>query len=156
MFGSVMYKHNMIDKKFEKTKMSYTSYYEQALHIDAPDGSPSQMNKYQGVMPPGPADFDEDITVDDKSAGSDSHHHVEALKKSILSKANGADQRKYMDDYFARVFVVPETKKNHNMNIDGDHLDPRLEQKQNLSEALRDYFSMTIDVPGNFTYNVGD
>ena len=156
MFGSVMYKHNLIDKKFEKTKMSYTSYYEQALHIDAPDGSPSQMNIYQGIMPPGPADFDDDYTVDDKSYGSNSHHQINRLHQSKLSKARDAADRKYMDDYFARVFVTPETKSNHALNDNGIHEDPRLDQKQNLSEALRDYFSMNVDVPGNFTYNVGD
>ena len=64
MFGSVIYAHNLIDKKFTKSKLTYTNYYEQALHIDAPTGA---VKKYQGIMPPGPADFDDDYTVDDKT-----------------------------------------------------------------------------------------
>ena len=43
LFGSTMYSHDLIDKKFTKTKMSYTNFYEQALHIDAPTGAG---NKY--------------------------------------------------------------------------------------------------------------
>lgn len=153
LFGSTMYAHDLIDKKFIKTKMSYTNYYEQALHIDAPTGAG---NKYQGVMPPGPADFDDDYTVDDKSYGSQNKSQIERLNKSKLTKSSNADNRKYMDDYYSRVFVSPATKWNHIRNSNGTVLDPRLEQKQGLSEASRDYFSMNIDVPGNFTYNVGD
>ena len=153
LFGSTMYSHDLIDKKFTKTKMSYTSYYEQALHIDAPTGAGS---KYQGVMPPGPADFDDDYTVDDKSYGSKSKSQIERLNKSKLTKSSNADNRKYMDDYYNRVFVAPATRWNHIRNSEGNANDPRLEQKQALSEASRDYFSMNIDVPGNFTYNVGD
>ena len=153
LFGSTMYSHDLIDKKFTKTKMSYTSYYEQALHIDAPTGAGS---KYQGVMPPGPADFDDDYTVDDKSYGSKSKSQIDRLNKSKLTKSSNADNRKYMDDYYNRVFVAPATRWNHIRNSEGNANDPRLEQKQALSEASRDYFSMNIDVPGNFTYNVGD
>ena len=61
-----------------------------------------------------------------------------------------------MDDYYNRIFVSPATRWNHIRNSNGNALDPRLEQKQALSDASRDYFSMNIDVPGNFTYNVGD
>ena len=153
MFGSTTYAHDLIDKKFIKSRMSYTNYYEQALHIDAPTGAG---NTYQGIMPPGPAEFDDDYTVDDKSYGSTNKHQINRLHASKLTKASSADNRKYMDDYFARVFVVPVTKSNHNFNSTGIELDPRMTAKQNLSEATRDYFSMDIDVPGNFTYNVGD
>ena len=153
MFGSTTYAHDLIDKKFIKSRMSYTNYYEQALHIDAPTGAG---NTYQGIMPPGPAEFDDDYTVDDKSYGSTNKHQINRLHASKLTKASSADNRKYMDDYFARVFVVPATKSNHNFNSTGTELDPRMTAKQNLSEATRDYFSMDIDVPGNFTYNVGD
>tara|TARA_B100001057_G_scaffold497847_1_gene603125 strand:+ start:7155 stop:9146 length:1992 start_codon:yes stop_codon:yes gene_type:complete len=153
MFGSTTYAHDLIDKKFIKSRMSYTNYYEQALHIDAPTGAG---NTYQGIMPPGPAEFDDDYTVDDKSYGSTNKHQINRLHASKLTKASSADNRKYMDDYFARVFVVPATKSNHNFNSTGIELDPRMTAKQNLSEATRDYFSMDIDVPGNFTYNVGD
>jgi hypothetical protein len=148
-----MYSHDLIDKKFTKTKMSYTSYYEQALHIDAPSGAG---NKYQGIMPPGPADFDDDYTVDDKSYGSKSKNQIDRLNKSKLTKSSSSDNRKYMDDYYNRVFVAPATRWNHIRNSEGNANDARLEQKQALSEASRDYFSMNIDVPGNFTYNVGD
>ena len=153
MFGSVTYAHDLIDKKFTKSRMSYTNYYEQALHIDAPTGAG---NTYQGIMPPGPAEFDDDYTVDDKSYGSTNKHQINRLHASKLTKASSADNRKYMDDYFARVFVVPATRSNHNFNSTGTELDPRMTAKQNLSEATRDYFSMDIDLPGNFTYNVGD
>ena len=153
LFGSTMYSHDLIDKKFTKTKMSYTNFYEQALHIDAPTGAG---NKYQGIMPPGPADFDDDYTVDDKSYGSSNPKQIDRLNKSKLTKSSGADNRKYMDDYYSRVFVAPITRWNHIRNSNGNAVDPRLEQKQGLSEASRDYFSMNIDVPGNFTYNVGD
>ena len=153
MFGSVTYAHDLIDKKFVKSRTSYTNYYEQALHIDAPTGAGSV---YQGIMPPGPAEFDDDYTVDDKSYGSTNKHQINRLHASKLTKASSADNRKYMDDYFARVFVVPATKANHAFNSEGTELDPRMTAKQNLSEATRDYFSMDIDVPGNFTYNVGD
>ena len=153
MFGSVTYAHDLIDKKFIKSRTSYTNYYEQALHIDAPTGAG---NTYQGIMPPGPAEFDDDYTVDDKSYGSTNKHQINRLHASKLTKASSADNRKYMDDYFARVFVVPATRSNHNFNSEGTELDPRMTAKQNLSEATRDYFSMDIDVPGNFTYNVGD
>ena len=153
MFGSVTYAHDLIDKKFVKSRTSYTNYYEQALHIDAPTGAGSV---YQGIMPPGPAEFDDDYTVDDKSYGSTNKHQINRLHASKLTKASSADNRKYMDDYFARVFVVPATKSNHTLNSEGTELDPRMTAKQNLSEATRDYFSMDIDVPGNFTYNVGD
>lgn len=153
LFGSTSYAHDLIDKKFTKTKMSYTNYYEQALHIDAPTGAG---NKYQGIMPPGPADFDDDYTVDDKSYGSQNKSQIERLNKSKLTKSSSSNNRKYMDDYYSRVFVSPATKWNHIRNSNGNALDPRLEQKQALSEASRDYFSMNIDVPGNFTYNVGD
>ena len=54
-------------RNLQKSKLTYTNYYEQALHIDAPTGAG---NKYQGIMPPGPADFDDEYTVDDKSYGS--------------------------------------------------------------------------------------
>ena len=153
MFGSVTYAHDLIDKKFIKSRTSYTNYYEQALHIDAPTGAGTV---YQGIMPPGPAEFDDDYTVDDKSYGSTNKHQINRLHASKLTKASTADNRKYMDDYFARVFVVPATKSNHVFNSEGTELDPRMTAKQNLSEATRDYFSMDIDVPGNFTYNIGD
>ena len=153
MFGSVTYAHDLIDKKFVKSKLTYTNYYEQALHIDAPTGAGAV---YQGIMPPGPAEFDDDYTVDDKSYGSTNKHQINRLHASKLTKASSADNRKYMDDYFARVFVVPATKSNHIFNSEGMESDPRMTGKQNLSEATRDYFSMNIDVPGNFTYNVGD
>ena len=153
MFGSVTYAHDLIDKKFIKSRTSYTNYYEQALHIDAPTGAGAV---YQGIMPPGPAEFDDDYTVDDKSYGSTNKHQINRLHASKLTKASTADNRKYMDDYFARVFVVPATKANHVFNSEGTELDPRMTAKQNLSEATRDYFSMDIDLPGNFTYNVGD
>ena len=153
MFGSVTYAHDLIDKKFVKSKLTYTNYYEQALHIDAPTGAGTV---YQGIMPPGPAEFDDDYTVDDKSYGSTNKHQINRLHASKLTKASSADNRKYMDDYFARVFVVPATKSNHVFNSEGTELDPRMTAKQNLSEATRDYFSMDIDVPGNFTYNIGD
>jgi len=153
MFGSVTYAHDLIDKKFIKSKLTYTNYYEQALHIDAPTGAGAV---YQGIMPPGPAEFDDDYTIDDKSYGSTNKHQINRLHASKLTKASSADNRKYMDDYFARVFVVPATKSNHIFNSEGTESDPRMTGKQNLSEATRDYFSMNIDVPGNFTYNVGD
>ena len=153
MFGSVIYAHDLIDKKFTKSKLTYTNYYEQALHIDAPTGAG---NKYQGIMPPGPADFDDEYTVDDKSYGSTNKQQINRLHASKLTKASNADNRKYMDDYFARVFVEPHTKANHIFNSDGTGSDNRLTAKQNLSIASRDYFSMDVDVPGNFTYNVGD
>ena len=95
MFGSMTYAHDLIDKKFIKSKLSYTNYYEQALHIDAPTGAG---NKYQGVMPPGPADFDDDYTVDDKSYTSENKNQINRLHASKLSK-NKIDKRKYMDDY---------------------------------------------------------
>jgi len=153
MFGSVTYAHDLIDKKFVKSKLTYTNYYEQALHIDAPTGAGAV---YQGIMPPGPAEFDDDYTIDDKSYGSKNKDQINRLHASKLTKASSADNRKYMDDYFARVFVVPDTKSNHIFNSEGMGSDPRMTGKQNLSEATRDYFSMNIDVPGNFTYNVGD
>ena len=153
MFGSVTYAHDLIDKKFIKSRTSYTNYYEQALHIDAPTGAGTV---YQGIMPPGPAEFDDEYTVDDKSYGSTNKHQINRLHASKLTKASSANNRKYMDDYFARVFVVPATKANHVFNSEGTELDPRMTAKQNLSEATRDYFSMDIDVPGNFTYNIGD
>ena len=152
MFGSMTYAHDLIDKKFIKSKLSYTNYYEQALHIDAPTGAG---NKYQGVMPPGPADFDDDYTVDDKSYTSDNKHQINRLHASKLSK-NKIDKRKYMDDYLSRVFVEPMTKWNHRRNSEGMGIDKRATAKQALSSGSRDYFSMDIDVPGNFTYNVGD
>ena len=153
MFGSVIYAHNLIDKKFTKSKLTYTNYYEQALHIDAPTGAG---NKYQGIMPPGPADFDDEYTVDDKSYGSENKQQINRLHASKLSKASNADNRKYMDDYLSRVFVEPATKANHIFNSDGTGSDKRQTAKQALSIASRDYFSMNIDVPGNFTYNIGD
>ena len=153
MFGSTIFSHNLIDKKFTKSRLSYTNYYEQALHIDAPTGAG---NKYQGIMPPGPADFDDDYTVDDKSYGSTNKKQINRLHASKLTKASNADNRKYMEDYFARVFVEPATEANHAFNSEGIGLDPRLTAKQALSIASRDYFSMDIDVPGNFTYNIGD
>ena len=153
MFGSMTYAHDLIDKKFIKSKLSYTNYYEQALHIDAPTGAG---NKYQGIMPPGPADFDDDYTVDDKSYGSENKQQINRLHASKLSKASNADNRKYMDDYLSRVFVEPATKANHIFNSDGTGSDKRQTAKQALSIASRDYFSMNIDVPGNFTYNIGD
>ena len=61
-----------------------------------------------------------------------------------------------MDDYLSRVFVEPTTKSNHIRNSEGTGLDDRLTAKQALSIASRDYFTMNIDVPGNFTLNVGD
>ena len=152
MFGSSMYSHDLIDKKFTKTNLSYTSYYERALHIDAPDGIG---NKYQGIMPPGPAEFDDEYNVDDKSNASSSSVQVDNLTRSKMNRL-GASKRKYMDDYFARVFVSPNTRHNHIRNSEGLSSDPRLEQKQALSQSTRDYFSMNVDVPGNFTYNVGD
>lgn len=153
MFGSMTYAHDLIDKKFIKSKLSYTNYYEQALHIDAPTGAG---NKYQGVMPPGPADFDDDYTVDDKSYGSTNKKQINRLHASKLSKSTNADNRKYMDDYFSRIIVEPSTKWNHRRNSEGLGLDVRATAKQVLSSASRDYFSIEIDVPGNFTYNVGD
>ena len=153
MFGSVTYAHDLIDKKYIKSKLSYTNYYEQALHIDAPTGAG---NKYQGIMPPGPADFDDEYTVDDKSYGSENKQQINRLHASKLTKASNADNRKYMDDYFSRVFVEPATKANHIFNSDGTGSNKRLTAKQALSIASRDYFSMNIDLPGNFTYNIGD
>ena len=152
MFGSMTYAHDLIDKKFIKSKLSYTNYYEQALHIDAPTGAG---NKYQGVMPPGPADFDDNYTVDDKSYTSENKNQINRLHASKLSK-NKIDKRKYMDDYLSRVFVEPATKWNHRRNSEGIGTDKRATAKQALSSGSRDYFSMDIDVPGNFTYNVGD
>ena len=152
MFGSSMYTHDLIAKTAVRSNLTYTSYYDRALHIDAPDGIG---NKYQGVMPPGPADFDEERNTLDKSYGSTSMKQIDNLNRSKMSKAS-APKRKYMDDYYARIYVTPKTKHNHKDNTHGLNLDPRLEQKRELSEATRDYFSMDVDVPGNFTYNVGD
>jgi len=152
MFGSSMYAHDLIDKKFIKTNLSYTSYYDRALHIDAPDGIG---NRYQGIMPPGPADFDDEYTVNDKNAGSTNKKQVDDLTLSKMNRL-GAGKRKYMDDYFARVFVSPNTRHNHIRNSEGIASDPRIEQKQALSQSTRDYFSIIVDVPGNFTYNAGD
>ena len=152
MFGSMTYAHDLIDKKFIKSKLSYTNYYEQALHIDAPTGAG---NKYQGVMPPGPADFDDDYTVDDKSYTSENKNQINRLHTSKLSK-NKIDKRKYMDDYLSRIIVEPATKWNHRRNSEGLGIDNKATAKQQLSSGSRDYFSMDIDVPGNFTYNIGD
>ena len=152
MFGSSMYSHDLIDKKFTKTNLSYTSYYDRALHIDAPDGIG---NRYQAIMPPGPADFDDEYTVDDKTSGSTNKKQIDDLTRSKMNRL-GVTKRKYMDDYFARVFVSPSTRHNHIRNSEGTSSDPRLEQKYAMSESTRDYFSMNVDVPGNFTYNVGD
>ena len=153
LFGSTTFAHDLIDKKFTKSKLTYTNYYERALHIDAPTGAG---NIYQGIMPPGPADFDDDYTVDDKTYGSENKDQINRLHASKLTKASSTDNRKYMDDYLSRVFVEPTTKSNHIRNSEGTGLDDRLTAKQALSIASRDYFSMNIDVPGNFTLNVGD
>ena len=51
-------------------------------------------------MPPGPADFDDDYTVDDKTYGSTIKKQINRLHASKLSKSTNADNRKYMDDYF--------------------------------------------------------
>ena len=107
-------------------------------------------------MPPGPADFDDDYTIDDKSYTSTNRHQINRLHTSKLSKNTGPDKRKYMDDYLSRIIVEPATKWNHRRNSEGIGLDTRATAKQQLSSGLRDYFSMEIDVPGNFTYNVGD
>ena len=153
LFGSTTFAHDLIDKKFIKSKMTYTNYYERALHIDAPTGAG---NKYQGIMPPGPADFDDDYTVDDKTYGSENKDQINRLHASKLTKASSTDNRKYMDDYFSRVFVEPATKSNHIRNSEGTGVDKQFTAKQALSIASRDYFSMNVDVPGNFTLNVGD
>ena len=107
LFGSTTFAHDLIDKKFTKSKLTYTNYYERALHIDAPTGAG---NIYQGIMPPGPADFDDDYTVDDKTYGSENKAQIDRLNASKLTKASSTDNRKYMDDYFSRVFVEPTTK----------------------------------------------
>ena len=129
MFGSTTFAHDLIDKKYIKSRLTYTNYYEQALHIDAPTGAGQS---YQGIMPPGPAEFDDDYTVDDKSYGSTNKHQINRLHASKLTKASSADNRKYMDDYFARVFVVPATRSNHAFNSEGTENDPRMTAKQNL------------------------
>ena len=70
--GQPTFAHDLIDKKFIKSKMTYTNYYERALHIDAPTGAG---NKYQGILCHlNPADFDDDYTVDDKTYGSENKH----------------------------------------------------------------------------------
>ena len=153
LFGSTTFAHDLVDKKFVKSKLTYTNYYERALHIDAPTGAG---NVYQGVMPPGPADFDDDYTVDDKTYGSENKAQINRLNASKLTKSSSVDNRKYMDDYFSRVFVEPHTKSNHIRNSEGTGLDKRATAKQALSIASRDYFSMNIDIPGNFTINIGD
>ena len=153
LWGSTTFAHDLIDKTYTKSKLTYTNYYERALHIDAPTGAG---NTYQGIMPPGPADFDDDYTVDDKNYASENKNQINRLHASKLTKASSADNRKYMDDYFSRVFVEPATKSNHIRNSEGTGTDKRATAKQALSIASRDYFSMNIDVPGNFTYNIGD
>jgi len=153
MWASNMYAHDLFNKRYTKTNMTYSKYYEQALHIDTPTGASA---KYQGVMPPGPADFDDEYTIDDKSYGSTNKKQKERLDKTPITKGNDASNRKYMDDYPSRVYVTADTRQNHIFNADGTTFDSEFEQKQYMSKSLRDYFSMTVDVPGNFTYNVGD
>ena len=59
-------------------------------------------------MPPGPADFDEERNTLDKSYGSTSMKQIDNLNRSKMSKAS-APKRKYMDDYYARIYVTPKT-----------------------------------------------
>jgi len=153
MFASTMYAHDMFNKTYTKTNMTYSKYYEQALHIDAPTGASSI---YQGIMPPGPADFDDEYTIDDKSYGSTNKKQKERLDKTPITKGSDTSNRKYMDDYPSRIFVTADTRANHIFNAGGTTFDSEFEQKQHMSKSLRDYFTMTVDVPGNFTYNVGD
>ena len=47
LFGPTTFAHDLIDKKFTKSKLTYTNYYERALHIDAPTGAG---NIYQGII----------------------------------------------------------------------------------------------------------
>ena len=47
------------------------------LHIDAPTGE-----HISGIMPLGPAEFDDDYTVDDKSYGSTNKHQINRLHAS--------------------------------------------------------------------------
>ena len=152
MFANRLYLHDMIDKTYYKSDYNYTQYYDKALHIDAPEGFAT----YQGVMPPGPAEFDDIYNITDKSAGSTNAQQVERINTSDLSKSKSASDRKFFDDYPSRVLVSPYTRYNHSNNINGLSKEKIMEQKRAMSKNLRDYFSMTIDVPGNFTYNVGD
>ena len=71
-------------------------------------------------MPPGPADFDDDYTVDDKTYGSENKDQINRLHASKLTKASSTDNRKYMDDYLSRVFVEPTTKSNHIRNSEAE------------------------------------
>ena len=64
-------------------------------------------------MPPKLAEFDDDYTVDDKSYNSTNKHQINRLHASKLTRTSSADNRKYINDYFARVFVVPTTRSNH-------------------------------------------
>ena len=47
-------------------------------------------------MPPNPADFDDDYTVDDKSYNSTNKQQINRLHASKLTITSSADNRKYM------------------------------------------------------------
>ena len=157
MFASRQYSHDAYNKTWSKSDFSYSIYYDKALHIDAPEG----YQKYQGVMPPGPAEFDDIYDTADKSKGSLSKTQVGRLHDSDISTAKKADDRNFFDDYPSRTLVTSDTKYNHStgttsFNTNGLSFDPLTDHKRVMSSNLRDYFSMTMDVPGNFRYNVGD
>lgn len=156
MYGSNEYIHDMYDKTYIKKTHNYTKYYDKALHIDAPIG----FSTYQGIMPPGPAELDDIHNIDDINAASESKLQIERINTSDISKSKAGTNRKYFDDYNARTYVTPYTRYNYDGDDKGNpkglSFDVDVTQKSNMSRALRDYFTMTVDVPGNFTYNVGD
>ena len=82
---------------------------------------------------------------------TDQKTQINRLHTSKLTKASSTDNRKYMDDYFSRIFCKYATKSNHIRNSEGTGLINNLQQNRHCQLQVRDYFSMNVDVFGNFT-----
>lgn len=152
MFANKVYSHDLYSKQWDVSKFNYAnSYLNESRHIEA-----VREYKYQGIMAPGPAEFDDVHNNDDNTFGLKNKKQIEKLNNTPLGN-NGSPRRKMLSDYYdSRIMLESNTKKLYNSNADNGFNLPKIRQNREQILGMYNYLSMTLDVPGNFTLNVGD
>ena len=152
MFANKVYSHDLFNKTWDVKKFNYANtYYNEARHIE-----PVKDITYQGVMAPGPAEFDDEHLVDDFTFGNVNKNIIGKLNNTPLGN-NGQPRRKLMSDYYdARIMVETDTKNLYNTNAENGFNLPKIKQNREQVLGMYNYLSIDMDVPGNFTLNAGD
>lgn len=152
LFASKIYSHDLYNKSWNVNKFNYyNSYYTETKHVE-----PVKEYSYQGIMAPGFAELDDEHNNDDFSFGSKNKKIIDKLNNTPLGN-DGSPRRKLMSDYYdARIMVQTDTKNIYNTNTENGYNLPKIHQNRTQVLSMYKYLSIDMDVPGNFTLNVGD